>query len=199
MGASPHDLELGFSDERDRREHDVPDDPPVVLGHQRHHGLRPLAQRVDEIRLSRCFERFRIDGAHRGAIDFRFSADHHKRVGLLRHTAQVSTDAKLTHKRYGTISNAAKRLIRQNATIMATMSASRTRISTAARAPRCQAKNNHDQSALAASCAPKRVSAALFGPGERHTSHAATPISAYSTVHTGPNTPAGGAQAGLLS
>ena len=58
--------------------------------------MRPLAQRVDEIRLRGCFERFHVDGANCRAIGLRLSADHHKRVGLLRHTAQVSTGAKLT-------------------------------------------------------------------------------------------------------
>jgi hypothetical protein len=36
-------------------------------------------------------------------------------------------------------------------------------------------------------------------PGDRHTSHAASPMSPYSAVHTGPNTEAGGAQDGLLT
>ena len=75
----------------------------------------------------------------------------------------------------------------------------RIKTSTAASAPRCQAKNNHDQSALAASCAPNKPSATPLEPGERHTSQAATPMNAYSADHTGPNTEAGGAQDGLLN
>jgi len=124
---------------------------------------------------------------------------HYRRPGLLRHTVHVSTEAKLTHKRYGINSSAAKRLVRQKTMTVATMSASRTKTSTAAAPPRCQAKNNHDQSALAASCAPNKASASLLEPSDRHTSQPATPIHAYSADHTGPNTAAGGAQGGLLS
>lgn len=69
---------------------------------------------------------------------------------MLRHTVHVSTEAKLTQARYGTNSSPANRLARQKANVVATMSPSRINTSTAASAPRCQAKNNHDQSALAA-------------------------------------------------
>jgi len=83
---------------------------------------------------------------------------HYKSPGLLCHTAHVSADAKLTHKTYGTNSTVAKRLLRQKAAAVATMSASKTNISTAASAPRCQPKNNQVQRALAASCATNRRS-----------------------------------------
>ena len=119
--------------------------------------------------------------------------------GLLRHSAHVSTEAKLTQTRYGTNRSAAKRLARQNAAPVARMSASRTRTSMAASAPRCHAKNIQDHSALAASYAPNKPSAIPLRLGERHTSHAAIPMSAYRTDHTGPNTEAGGAHDGLLN
>src|SRR6187549_3859233 len=89
---------------------------------------------------------------------------HYKRSGLLRHTAHVSTEAKLTHNRYGTNSSAANRLVRQKAAIVATISATKAKTSTAASAPQCQAKNNHDQSALTVSWAPNKPSANRLGP-----------------------------------
>ena len=55
------------------------------------------------------------------------------------------------------------------------------------------------ESALAASWAPNKARATPLEPGDRHTSHAASPMSPYSAVHTGPNTEAGGAQDGLLN
>lgn len=134
-GRESHDFELELPDEDDRRKHDMPDDAPIVLCDQRDHWVRLLAQRIHEAGLGRALERFDVERTNRRAIRPRFEADLYKRVGLVRHTAQVSTDAKLTHKRYGTKSNAARRLIRQNAAIVATMSARSIRISTAASAP----------------------------------------------------------------
>ena len=124
---------------------------------------------------------------------------HYKRWGLLRHIVHVSTEAKPTHKKYGTRSSAAQRLVRQKAAPVAMISASRIRTSAVANAPRCHAKKHHDQSALAASCAPNKLSASPLAPGERQTSQAATPMSAYSADQTGPNSHAGGAQDGLVN
>ena len=79
-GSEPHDIEFGFPDEHDRREHDVPDDSPVVLGNQRYHRVRLLAQRIHEGSLVRAFERFGVDGANRRAIGFPFRADQQMRL-----------------------------------------------------------------------------------------------------------------------
>ena len=89
--------------------------------------------------------------------------------------------------------------MRQKPATVHTISASRTRTSAEASAPRCQAKNSHDQSALAASCRPNRANAPFVEPGDRHTSHAETPISEYNTDQTGPNNHPGGAHGGLLN
>ena len=72
---------------------------PAVPCNPRHHRVRLLAQRIHEAGLGRALERFDVERTNCRAIRPRFGADLYKRVGLLRHTAQVSTDAKLTHKR----------------------------------------------------------------------------------------------------
>lgn len=65
----------------------------------------------------------------------------------------------------------------------------------------CQAKKIQVHSALATSWATynRSATAAPRKPCSRQTSQAATPMRMYSTVQTGPNTQAGGAQDGCAS
>src|SRR5690554_5623672 len=59
--------------------------------------------------------------------------------------------------------------------------------------PKCHPKNSQLQSALTASCTRNRVRAvrAARNPPTRQTNHAAIPMTAYSTLQTGPNTSGG--------
>ena len=101
----------------------------------------------------------------------------------------------------GTSSSAAGLLTRAKASNVASTVSHSSSISASARPPRCHAKKIQLHSALSTSCATKRLSArrvAGVGP-RRQTSQAAAPISAYSTLHTGPKMPAGGAHAGRVS
>jgi ribosomal protein L11 methyltransferase len=59
--SQPHDPENGLRRHRRRREHDVSDDVAALLGHQRHDGVRLLAQRVNEIRFRTRVERRQVD------------------------------------------------------------------------------------------------------------------------------------------
>jgi len=92
-------------------------------------------------------------------------------------------------------------LKRQNSAIVAANTNHSKTISADATAPRRQSKKSQVQSALSPNWAMKKPSAmrAPAKPRTRHTSHAATPIIRYSSVHTGPNSQAGGAQAGRTS
>src|SRR5687767_283158 len=73
-GSEAHDLQLRVLDEGNRREHDVPDDFVLVLGHQRHHRLRSLAQGVDQLSFRRRLERCRVDATNTRAISQCFRA-----------------------------------------------------------------------------------------------------------------------------
>ena len=62
QGRETHDFQLGMFGERDGRKQDVAENAAVFFCHQRNDGLRPLAQRIDEIgfggrRESGCVQR----------------------------------------------------------------------------------------------------------------------------------------------
>lgn len=128
-------------------------------------------------------------------------ARRYKLVGFSRHTEKHSTAANVTQNKYGSNSAPAKARCRQNSTTVQRISTHKTIISANDAAPKCQAKNDQLQSALAASCTIKSANArrAPENPSRFQTSHAATAISAYRIVQTGPNTFAGGAHVGLVS
>jgi hypothetical protein len=101
---------------------------------------------------------------------------------------------------YGSISMPASGRCRQKTTIVATISAHSTRISANARPGDCRPKKMADHAALNSRCTTNSVSAAFAAPRYlSHTSHAATPMSTYSSVQTGPNTQLGGFHDGFSS
>lgn len=124
------------------------------------------------------------------------SPHHHaNRLGFSRQMAKVSAVANETHTRYGKSNAAATVLIRLNCWMVAMIRTNSSSISAKARPPRRQTKNNQVQRALMPSWARNMTKAgrAPENPRSRQTNHADTPISAYSTDHTGPNSQPGGA------
>src|SRR5215510_5979697 len=92
-------------------------------------------------------------------------------------------------------------LTRQKVTTVATINAHSSRMSVNASAPRCQPKKTQLHHTLIASCTTNilRGVRAAPNPPQHQTNHAATPISTYRAVQTGPKIDAGGAYAGHTS
>ena len=92
--------------------------------------------------------------------------------------AKLSTEAKDTHKRYGTSSRPATGRTCQKATSVARIAAHSAKISRNASPGRWKPKKRNDHVVLSNSWTAKRTSAtrAPAQPACRHTSHTATPI-----------------------
>ena len=74
-GSQTHEAQFRVTIHRDGGEHDVADDLSVQLRHERDDRSRSVAQRVNEVGLSRGVEGRQVDGSDGGSILRSFSAD----------------------------------------------------------------------------------------------------------------------------
>src|SRR3954447_21668877 len=114
-------------------------------------------------------------------------------------------DANAVQKAYGASSTAARRETRAAITVVATIVTSRMLMTISPQPSWRRPKKVSDQPRLRPSWSHQSQSAALAVVVRarllmrRRTSHAATDMKVYSTVHTGPNTASGGFQRGFRS
>jgi len=106
--------------------------------------------------------------------------------------------AKLTQNRYGTSSHPAARDILQNVIPVTMIASQSATMSTMAKPGIRPPKKMADQRTFSASWTANQRSARRPASNpRRHTSHAASAIVAYNTIHTGPKTQAGGVHGDL--